>query len=183
MEQARLRELFWTFFKIGIFTFGGGFAMISLIEREIIEKRGWLPKDEFTDLLTIAQSAPGPIALNTAVFIGFKTRGYKGALSSIFGVVIPSFVILLLIAIYFASVKDNPVIAAAFNGMRPVVIALILAPVISLARAMSPPFIVLAIILSGVLWYFGFSPIYPLLASAAVGVAWGYYVSVSKKLK
>ncbi len=181
MIQTRLRDLFWTFLKIGVFTFGGGYAMISLIEREIIEKKQWLPKGEFTDLLTIAQSAPGPIALNTAVFIGFKTRGYKGALAAIFGVVIPSFLILLLVAIYFAAIKDNAIIAAAFNGMRPAVIALIVAPMISLARPMSPQFIVLAIVLAGVMWYFAISPIYPLIASAAVGVVWGY--RMTKRLK
>ncbi len=97
MDTIRLRDLFSTFLKIGIFTFGGGYAMIPLIEDEIIEKRAWLPKKEFLDLLTIAQSAPGPIALNTAVFIGYKSRGYKGAFAALAGVVLPSFTILLLV--------------------------------------------------------------------------------------
>ncbi len=177
MEAVRLRDLFTTFLKIGIFTFGGGYAMIPLIEREIIERRGWIPKKEFLDLLTIAQSAPGPIALNTAVFIGFKSRGYKGALASLFGVVIPSFTILLVIALYFTHMRDNKIVDAAFKGMRPVVIALILAPIIALVRPMKPLHIVIAIVAAAALWYFAFSPVYLLLASAVIGVVWAYFTS------
>lgn len=151
--------------------------MIPLIEREIIERRGWIPQREFLDLLTIAQSAPGPIALNTAVFIGYKSRGYKGALSALLGVVIPSFSILLIVAIYFTHIRDNAVVDAAFKGMRPAVIALILAPIISLVRPMKPLHIALAVVAALALWYFAFSPIYLLLASAIVGVVWAYFTS------
>ncbi len=177
MEQVRLRDLFSTFIKIGIFTFGGGFAMIPLIEREIIERREWLPKKEFVDLLTIAQSAPGPLALNTAVFIGYKSRGYMGALSALFGVVIPSFLILLMVAIYFTHIRDNAVVDAAFKGMRPAVIALILAPVLSLTRDMQPLHILFAIASAAALCYFAFSPVYLLLAAAIVGVIWAILTS------
>ena len=89
MEQTRLRELFKSFFKIGLFTFGGGYAMISLIEAEVIKRRGWLPQSEFLDLLTLAQSSPGPIAINTSVFIGYKVRGLRGAATAAFGAVFP----------------------------------------------------------------------------------------------
>ncbi len=174
MEEIRLRDLFSTFLKIGIFTFGGGFAMIPLIEREIIERRGWIPQREFVDLLTIAQSAPGPIALNTAVFIGYKSRGYKGALAALSGVVLPSFAILLIVAIYFTHIRDNKIVDAAFKGMRPVVIALIMAPIISLVKPMKPLHIALAVVAAAALCYFAFSPIYLLAASAAVGVLWAY---------
>lgn len=177
MEAVRLRELFSTFLRIGIFTFGGGFAMIPLIEREIIEKRGWIAQKEFIDLLTIAQSAPGPIALNTAVFIGYKSRGYKGAFAALFGVVLPSFTILLLVALYFTQIRDNKIVEAAFKGMRPAVIALIMAPVISLLRPMKPLHIALATVAAVALWYFAFSPIYLLLASAIVGLVWAYFTS------
>lgn len=151
--------------------------MIPLIEREIIERRGWIPQREFLDLLTIAQSAPGPIALNTAVFIGYKSRGYKGALSALLGVVIPSFSILLIVAIYFTHIRDNAVVDAAFKGMRPAVIALIMAPIISLVRPMKPLHIALSVVAAIALWYFAFSPIYLLLASAIVGVVWAYFTS------
>lgn len=177
MQEVRLRDLFSTFLKIGIFTFGGGYAMIPLIEREIIERRAWIPKKEFLDLLTIAQSAPGPIALNTAVFIGYKSRGYRGALASLAGVVIPSFTILLIIALYFTHMRDNKIVDAAFKGMRPVVIALIIAPVISLVRPMKHWHIALAAMLAAALWYFAFSPVYLLLTSAIVGVVWAYFTT------
>ncbi|MFR9523551.1 MAG: chromate transporter [Rikenellaceae bacterium] len=177
MTYIRLRDLFSTFLKIGIFTFGGGYAMIPLIEGEIIEKRAWLPKKEFLDLLTIAQSAPGPIALNTAVFIGYKSRGYKGAFAALAGVVLPSFTILLLVALYFSHIRDNKIVDAAFKGMRPAVIALILAPIISLTRPMKPSHIALAIVAAGALWYFAFSPVYLLFISAVVGVVWAYILT------
>ena len=123
--MASLWSIFYSFLKIGAFTFGGGYAMIPLIEAEMIQKRGWLSREEFINQLTIAQSVPGPIALNTAVFVGYKTRGLKGALAALVGVIIPSFVIILLIATYFTDFKDNPTVAAAFKGMRPAVVALI----------------------------------------------------------
>ena len=181
MHETRFRELFSTFLKIGIFTFGGGFAMIPLIEREIIDKRKWLPKSEFMDLLTLAQSAPGAIALNTAVFIGYKTRGYKGALASLLGVVLPSFLIIIAIALFFSQMRENMVVDAAFKGMRPVVIALIVAPIINIACAMKPYLIALAVVLAAGLWYFELSPIYTLLASAIVGLVWAFVIGKMAK--
>ncbi len=177
METVRLRDLFTTFLKIGIFTFGGGYAMIPLIEREVIENRGWIPKKEFLDLLTIAQSAPGPISLNTAVFIGYKNRGYIGALTALFGVVLPSFLILLIIAVYFSHVRDNEIVDAAFKGMRPAVIALILAPLVSLVKPLNTIQIILAVCVGGALWYFAFSPVYLLILSALVGALWAFFTS------
>ena len=100
-----LLELFWSFFKIGVFTFGGGYAMIPLIQREVTDRKGWIPAQEFLDLLTVAQSAPGPISLNTSVFVGYKIRGYAGAVASVLGVVVPSFAIILVIAVYFADIR------------------------------------------------------------------------------
>ena len=96
----RYFELFCSFLKIGVFTFGGGYAMIPIIQAEVITRKGWIKEQEFLDLLTLAQSAPGPISLNTAVFVGYKMYGYRGALSSLLGVVLPSFTILLFVAIF-----------------------------------------------------------------------------------
>ncbi|MBR0394034.1 MAG: chromate transporter, partial [Alistipes sp.] len=152
-------QLFITFFKIGLFTFGGGYAMIPLIEREIIERRGWIAKGEFLELLTVAQSAPGPIALNTAVFVGFKVRGYTGALASVLGVVIPSFVVILVVAIFFANIRENRVVDAAFKAMRPAVVALIVAPIIGLARTLNVWLIAVSVGVAAAVWWFGFSPI------------------------
>ena len=148
--------------------------MIPLIEAEMIQKRGWLSREEFINQLTIAQSVPGPIALNTAVFVGYKTRGLKGALAALVGVIIPSFVIILLIATCFTDFKDNPTVAAAFKGMRPAVVALIAAPLINMAKGMSLWKIALALVAAVVIWQLGLSPIWFILGGAIVGIAWSF---------
>lgn len=167
-----LFTLFRSFFKIGLFTFGGGYAMIPLIEAEIIDRRKWLVRDEFLELLTLAQSAPGPIAINTSVFIGYKVRGIRGAVASALGAVMPSFLIILVIAIFFAEVRHNVVVDAAFKGMRPAVVALIVVPTLSLARGMHPALIGVVILSALAVWWFGFSPIYLIIAGAAAGILW-----------
>ena len=172
--MTSLFEIFWSFLKIGAFTFGGGYAMIPLIEAEMIQKRRWLTREEFINQLTIAQSVPGPIALNTAVFVGYKTRGVKGALAALVGVVIPSFVIILLIALYFTDFKDNPTVAAAFKGMRPAVVALIAAPLIQMAKGMSWWKIVVAVVSAAVMWLLGLSPVLFIIIGAVVGIAWSF---------
>ena len=133
--MRELIEILKSFLKIGAFTFGGGYAMIPIIQYEVVNRRGWLSEKEFVELLTIAQAAPGPITLNTAVFVGYKCKGYKGAVAAIMGVVIPSFVIILLVAIFFTSFKDNPYVIKAFKGIRPVVVALIGVPMIDMFKA------------------------------------------------
>ena len=114
--MQRLRTIFASFFKIGLFTFGGGYAMLPLIEQELIAKRGWIEHKEFLDLLTLAQSVPGPIAINTSVFVGYKMRGLKGAVAALLGSVLPSFVIILAIALLFADIRHNPVVDAPGRG-------------------------------------------------------------------
>ena len=103
--MQRLHTIFLSFFKIGLFTFGGGYAMLPLIERELIAKRKWIEQKEFLDLLTLAQSVPGPIAVNTSVFVGYKVRGFGGAVAALLGAVLPSFVIILAIALFFADIR------------------------------------------------------------------------------
>jgi len=130
-------QLFWSFFKIGAFTLGGGYVMIPLIEQEIVGRRRWISTDEFKETLTLAQSAPGPIAVNSAVFVGYKMCGMKGVLASVAGVVIPSFAVILLIAMFFPSIRDNEVITRIFKGLRPAVVALI---VVSFVRLVGKNF-------------------------------------------
>lgn len=173
-----MRELwgiFWTFLKIGAFTFGGGYAMIPLIQHEVINSRRWLSKGEFLDLLTLAQAAPGPIALNTAVFVGYRQRGYAGALAAVAGVVVPSFTILLLVAMFFADVRDNRWVDAAFRGMRPAVVALIVAPIVGLTRGMNAWRMAIAAAVALLVWYFGMSPVWFLAAAALVGLLLAAY--------
>ena len=129
-------ELFWTFFKIGAFTFGGGWAMISIIEKEIVDKKHWVTKEEFLDLLAVAQSIPGILAVNMAVAVGDKLRGRGGAVIAALGTIIPSFTMILAIAIFLTPdmIKSNETLNNIFRGIRPAVVALIIAPVISAAR-------------------------------------------------
>ena len=137
MEVTRLRRLFLTFAKIGAFTFGGGWAMISLIEREVVDKYRWMERTEFLDLLAVAQSMPGILAVNISVVVGDKLRGLKGSLAASAGTIMPCFVIILLIAMFLTPelIMNNATLTAIFKGIRPVVVALIIAPVITTARA------------------------------------------------
>lgn len=130
-------QLFLTFLKIGAFTFGGGWVMISIIEREVVDKHKWISREDFLDLLAVAQSLPGILAVNFAVAIGDKLRGSRGRLCAALGTIIPSFSIILIIAIFLTpeTIKNNETISKIFMGMRPAVVALLIAPVITTARA------------------------------------------------
>lgn len=130
-------QLFLSFFKIGAFTFGGGWAMLSIIEKEIVDKFHWIERDEFLDLLAVAQSLPGILAVNVAVAVGDKLRGLRGSIAAAIGCILPSFLIILCIAIFLTPdlIKNNPTLSAIFMGVRPAVVALIVAPVISSAKS------------------------------------------------
>ena len=116
-------------------TIGGGYAMVPLIENEIVTKRNWISKDDFVDLLAISQSAPGILAVNISIFIGYKLRGIRGSLVTALGTVLPSFIIILAIAMFFHNFKDNPIVERIFKGIRPAVVALIAAPTFSMAKS------------------------------------------------
>lgn len=130
-------QLFSTFFKIGSFTFGGGWAMISIIQREIVDKHHWIEEEEFLDLLAIAQSMPGILAVNISTVIGDRLRGIKGSVAAALGTILPSFIIILMIAIFLTpdTIKNDPTLTAIFKGIRPAVVALIIAPVITTAKS------------------------------------------------
>ena len=170
-----LFKLFTTFFRIGLFTFGGGYAMIPLIERDVVERNGWLDKDMFVDLLAVAQSAPGVFAVNMAVFIGNKVRGRRGALAAAFGCVLPSVLIILLIALFFRQFRHIEVVNNVFMGIRPVVVALIAVPVFNLAKsarigwgsAWIPLLSALLIVALGV------SPVFVIIVAGLSGFVWG----------
>ena len=175
--MRELLTMFGSFFKIGLFTFGGGYAMVPIIQREVIDHRGWVDRDEFVELLTLAQSAPGPIALNTSVFVGYKMRGYAGALAALLGVVVPAFTVILIVAIYFAQFRENVYVNAAFKGMRPAVVALIVSPIVSLSRGMGAWKYALAAAVALFVWWSGVSPIWLIIVAAGVGVAIELYNS------
>ena len=166
-----LLKLFITFFKIGLSTFGGGYAMIPLIEREVIERQKWIDKKDFLDMLVLAQSTPGPIAVNTAVFVGYKTAGISGAIVTTLGTVLPSFIVILLLALFFAEVRENRYVDAAFRAMRPAVVALIVAPLIGLVKGLNWYLGAISAAVALAVWYFGFSPAYLISIALVVGVA------------
>ena len=124
-KWKRILTLFLTFFKIGAFTFGGGYAMIPLIQREIVEKHGWMEDEDILDIFAIAESTPGPIAINAATFVGWRVAGFWGAALATTGVVLPSFVIILLISFLFNEFANYPVVKYAFAGIRAGVLALL----------------------------------------------------------
>lgn len=126
-----LLELFWTFFKIGLFTIGGGYAMIPLIAQEAVAK-GWMTEAMLVDFLAISESTPGPLAVNTATMVGFNQYGILGAAVSTIGVVLPSFIIILIISKFLANFTKNKFVKGALNGVKPVVVALIFSTAFSL---------------------------------------------------
>lgn len=129
-------QLFLTFFKIGAFTFGGGWAMIALIQKEVVDKYGWVNKEDFVDMLAVAQSMPGILAVNFSVAIGDRLRGFKGSLVAALGTILPSFIIILAIAMFLTpdTIKNNETLNSIFKGIRPAVVALIVAPVLTTAK-------------------------------------------------
>ena len=165
-----LLQLFWAFFKIGAFTFGSGYAMIPMIEKEVVDKRKWFEKDEFYDQFALASSAPGPFALNTAVFVGYKLKCWWGSLAAVCGAVLPSFIIILVIAMYLTDFRGNRYVEAAFKGIRPAVIALIAVPFINMLKQLPWYFMLLGAAVAAVICYLGVSPIWFILAGAAIGL-------------
>lgn len=168
-------QLFVCFFKIGAFTLGGGYAMLPLIQQEIVDKRKWINSDEFLELLALAQSAPGPIAVNTAVFVGYKIMGMAGVLATVIGSILPSFVIILIIAMYLKDFRKYDRVEAAFKALRPAVVALILVPVINNSKKFEKSAVPysIAIISAILVANFGISPIYIIIASAFLGLCIG----------
>ena len=167
--------LFSTFFKIGIFTLGGGYAMIPLIEEEVVNRKKWVSKDEMLDLIAIAQSCPGVFAINIATFIGYRLKKERGAIATTIGTALPSFLIILLIAMFFHQFEDNRIVAAIFKGIRPAVVALIAVPTFNLAkRAQLNKWTIWIPIVSALLiWLLGVSPIWIIIAAGIGGYVWG----------
>ncbi len=167
-------ELFKTFFKIGIVTFGGGYAMIPIIETEVVDKHRWLSREELLDLIAIAQSCPGVFAVNISTFVGYKLDRNRGAFVASLATALPSFLIILLIAMFFHQFKDNRVVEAIFRGIRPAVVALIAVPTFRLAQKVPITWANCWIPILGALaiWAFGVSPILIILLAGIGGYAY-----------
>ena len=168
-------EAFGIFFKIGAFTIGGGYAMVPLIENEIVTKRKWIAQEDFIDLLAISQSAPGILAVNISIFIGYKLRGIRGSIITALGTILPSFIIILAIALFFHSFKDNPIVERIFKGIRPAVVALIAAPLYKMGKSagVTRKTVIFPVIAALLVWQLNLSPIYIIIAAILGGLLYG----------
>lgn len=133
--MKRLLEIFGVFFKIGMFTIGGGYAMLPIIQKEVVDTKGWMTDDEFLDAISLTNSLPGPLATNSATFVGYRVARAPGSIAAVLGAATPSVVIILLIAMVFQNIMDYPVVQYVFNGVRPAVVAPILYAVVKLAKS------------------------------------------------
>ena len=165
-------KIFSIFAKIGAFTIGGGYAMLPIIKTEIV-KRGWMEEEDFTDIIALAQAAPGLLAVNISIFTGYRLRGVKGSIVATLGSILPSFLIILAIAAIFSGYRDNPAIIRIFKGIRPVVVALIAVPMIDMAKKGNKTWWAWVLSAAALICvaFMGISPIYILMTVIIVGAA------------
>ncbi len=180
-KRRQMLQLFATFVRIGAFTFGGGYAMLPLIERDIVARKSWLSQDEFIDLFAVAQSLPGVFAVNMSIFIGYKLNKLRGSIVAALGTILPSFITILLLAFFFRQVQENPWIVRIMCGIRPAVVALIASPVVSTWKAMKAPLRLLWIpsVVVFLVWYINVSPIWIILFAGIGGIIYTFF---AKKL-
>ncbi len=175
-KAKKCLDLFRVFFKIGAFTFGGGYAMIPLIKREVSEKRDWIREEEMLDVIAVAESTPGPIAINSATFIGTRRAGWLGALCATMGVVVPSFLIIFIISIFFKQFAEYEIVQFALLGLRSGVLALIVKALFSMSKH-CPKNIVSYIIAAGAFAasvFFGANVFVIILCCALAGLAFSF---------
>ena len=176
-KLKRALALFWAMFKIGLFTFGGGYAMVAMFERELVENKKWLKKDEFIDVIAIAESTPGPIAINTATYVGYKQCGVLGSVFATLGVILPSFIIIFLISLFFDRFLQLKWVQFAFKGIQSCVVFLILYAGFNMLKAIKKNAINLIVLLSTIvclvafsLFAISFSSIFYILIGGAIGL-------------
>ena len=169
-------QLFWTYLKIGTFTIGGGYVMLSMIEREIVDKKEWIDREEFMNMIALAQAAPGLIAVNSAIFIGWRIGGWRGVIATVLGAALPSFCIILAIAMLFQDYKDYPAVEAIFKGIRPAVVALIAAPLCRMATSAKITWSTAIIPIAGALliWLGGLSPVWIIFVTVIATLLYTY---------
>lgn len=180
-QKEKLLTVFTTFFKIGLFTFGGGYAMIPLIEYEIVERHHWIESKDILDIFAIAEATPGVIAVNTATFVGYKVAGFWGSLLATLGVVIPSLMIISLIALFFQEFQSLEWVGYAFKGVRAGVIVLILGAVVKMAKKgeYTPLTVLILILTFGLASFTDVNIIYLLLGGAVTGLI--YQLGLNRK--
>ena len=166
-------EIFAVFFKIGLFTIGGGYAMLPIIQKEVAETKGWMDDEEFLDAISLTNSLPGPLAINAATFVGYRVCKVKGALAAVLGAASPSVIIILAVAMVFSNLTEYPVVQHIFDGIRPAVVALILYAVIKLAKSAKITEYfnwLIALAALAAIAVFGLHPIVVIVAAALYGL-------------
>lgn len=174
--MASLFQLFWSFFKIGTFTIGGGYAMIPLMEKELVDRHGWLTREDFLDVLALSQAMPGIFAANMATSVGQKLRGFWGAVFAIVGNILMPIILILMLAMFFRYFAGNHIVDCIFKGVRPAVVALIAAPVFKMAKTAGITWktVWLPIVAAVLIWCFKVSPIWVVLAAIVGGLTYGW---------
>ena len=181
MKKNKIIDIFILFFKIGAFTIGGGYAMLSLIEDEIVNKKNWLEKEEFVDGMAIAQSIPGVLAVNISLITGYKIAGFLGMFAGMLGAVLPSFFIVLFLSQILLAIGNHPIVVAIFNGIKPAIAALILISVYRIGKSanINRYNFVIPLIVAVLIKYFGVSPILIIIATMILGNI--FYILKEKK--
>lgn len=169
-KWSLLFQVFWTFFKISPVTFGGGYAMVPSIVKEVVEKKKWLTDNDITEVIALAQSIPGAIGVNLATFIGFRIRGIKGAVAAIIGVSLPTFLIVLTLGIFYYSFQDNPKLEAAFISIRVTIVAIIVYAAIKIGKTAVVDKTTFGIMFIGVPELFFIHPIIAIFLGAITGM-------------
>lgn len=176
-----LWQLFCSFFKIGTFTIGGGYAMIPLMEQELVDSRHWISRHDFLDMISVSQALPGAFAVNMATAVGYRLRGVGGAVVSVVGNIIAPITIILLLAMFFRYFRGNVWIDKIFLGIRPAVVALIAAPVFRMAKTAKVSWnnCWIPIVAALLIWLWGVSPVVVIAATIVLGILWGW-ISMKK---
>ena len=171
------RDLFVSFWKIGAFTIGGGYVMIPIMEQEVVDRRGWLTREEFMDNLSLSQAMPGVFAVNMATIIGRRLGGFRGVLCAVLGNVLMPIGLILLLAIFFRFFRDNIIVERIFMGLRPAVVALIAAPVFRMAKSAKVTWsnCWIPVVAALLIWLFGVSPVWVILVAIIGGLIWGKF--------
>ena len=168
-------DLFLTFLKIGAFTLGGGYAMLALVEKAVVDSRKWIEEKDFWNMITLVQTLPGVFAVNTALYVGYRIKGARGAFAAMLGAVLPSLVIIIVVAMFFSQMWKNPIVEAIFLGIRPCVVALILAPSVKMVKSvglkLKAAWIPVAAVVAVCIFYV--SPVYVILLAGFGGLFWG----------
>ncbi|MEG0310062.1 MAG: chromate transporter [Eubacterium sp.] len=172
MKDSKIFTLLVTFLKIGAFTFGGGYAMIPLVQAEIVDKKGWITEREFIDVIAIAEATPGVIAVNTATFVGYKVGGIWGSAVATFGVVLPSFVIISIISIFYELFKSITWVSYAFQGIRAGVVVLIIGAVVRMAKGCDKNIFTLSVMVVAfiIATFTGINVVFLILGGAIMGI-------------